>query len=121
MPWTLCPALTGCLGVRGTYRPDRAKKKVDPVTEPLPEPPRRIPAAERRLWRELSRQAPHLRVPDQFMFEMLVMLMHQFHTEKPMQSARIGLILKLLTLLYMAPASRVNIPPALDTSEYDEF
>ena len=55
------------------------------------------------------------------MFEMLVCLMHQFRTDENMQSARIGLILKLLTSLYMTPASRVNIPPALDTSEYDDF
>ena len=107
--------------LRGTYRPDRAQKKVDPVMEPLPEPPRRIPAAERRMWREMSKQAPHLRAPDQFMFEMLVMLMHQFRTEKPMQSARIGLILKLLDKMYMTPTSRVNIPPVVDTSEYDDF
>ena len=107
--------------LKGTYQPCRAQKKPDPATEPLPEPPRRIPAAERRLWRELSRQAPHLRAPDQFMFEILVCLMHQFRTEKPMQSARIGLIQKLLTSLYMTPASRVNIPPVHNTSEYDDF
>jgi hypothetical protein len=55
------------------------------------------------------------------MFEILVCLMHQFRTEKPMQSARIGLILKILGLPYMTPASRVNMPPTLDASEYDDF
>ena len=60
-------------------------------------------------------------MPDVFMFEILVCLMHQFRTEKPMQSARIGLILKILGLHYMTPASRVNMPPTLDASEYDDF
>ena len=105
--------------LKGTFQPCRAVKPADPSLEPLPEPPRRISPEVRKIWRDIGRQAPHLRKPDQFHVEILANLVHEFRTDTTMQSARIGLMLKIMGDLYMTPASRVNIP--VETSEYDEF
>ena len=107
--------------LKGTYRPDRAAKPVDPVLEPLPDPPRRLQPEIRKVWRSKGKQAPHLRKPDQFMVEILAFLVHEFRTDTKMQSARIGLMLKIMGSLYMTPATRANIPYDPGPNEYDDF
>jgi len=107
--------------LKGTFQPCRAVKPVDPAMEPLPEPPRRVPAGIRRIWRDIHRQAPHLRAADQFMVEILASLMHEYQNDRKLQTARIGLMIKLLGSLYMTPATRASIPYDPGPNEYDDF
>ena len=107
--------------VKGSYQPCRAQKTMPDGLMPLPGPPRRLTPEVRKVWRELAKSAPHLRAPDQFVFEMLCHLTHQFRTDPKIQAARISLMQKILGSLYMTPMSRVNIPPEPKPNEWDEF
>jgi hypothetical protein len=107
--------------IKGTFQPCRAVKPVDPSLEPLPPAPRRLPPEVRKVWREIAKKAPHLRKPDQFLVEILAVLTHQFRTEPKMQTARIGIMSKVMSDLWMTPATRVNIPLPPEPNEYDEF
>lgn len=107
--------------VKGTFQPCRAQKRADPALEPLPEPPRRVPAGIRKIWRDIRHQAPHLRAADQFTVEILASLMHEFLEDRNMQAAKIGIMLRILDKLYLTPAGRQNIPPEPGPGESDEF
>jgi hypothetical protein len=107
--------------IKGTYQPCRARKPCSDGLDPLPEPPRRLPAAVRRIWREIARTAPHLRKPDALIFEILCTLEHQMRTDPDMQSARISLLMKLMADCYLTPATRHHIPPEPEPGKFDEF
>ena len=105
--------------IKGTYQPCRAVKTCSNGLEPLPEPPRRLPAHIRRLWREIARHAPHLRRPDSLMLEIFCFLSHQFRTDPTnMPAARISLMRRIMNDLYLTPSTRVNIPPEPESEEF---
>jgi len=107
--------------VKGTYKPCRAAKMAPEGLEPLPEPPRRLEPHIRKLWREICRKAPHLRMSDMLIVEILCRLIHQHRTNPDMPAARIGLLRKILADCYMTPATRPNIPTEPERGEFEDF
>jgi hypothetical protein len=107
--------------LKGTFQPCRAQKPADPGLEPLPAPPRRLPPAVRRIWRELAQKGPHLRKSDQLIVEITANLIHQFRTDHNLQTARISLLMKCLGDMWMTPTTRHNIPPEPEPNPYDDF
>ena len=107
--------------LKGTFQPCRAVKSANPSLEPLPPPPRHLAPEIRKVWRELAKKGPHLRMPDKFIVEIACHLLHEFRTEPAIQTARVALLNKLLGDLWLTPATRVNIPLPPEPNEYDDF
>ncbi|MEA2080365.1 MAG: hypothetical protein U9P00_11005 [Pseudomonadota bacterium] len=108
--------------LKGTYQPCRAAKEAPTGLQPLPGPPDRLPPEVREVWAEVSATAPHLREPDQLMFEVFCCLTSQFRQDPAnMQSARISILQKCMADLYLTPGTRPNIPPEPEPGEYDNF
>jgi hypothetical protein len=105
--------------LKGTYQPCRAVKTLPDGMKPLPEPPRRLPAHIRTVWREIARQAPHLRSSDKMIVEILCYLIYQQRTDPDMPAARISLLRHVMADCYLTPSTRHHIPPEPDPD--DEF
>jgi len=108
--------------LKGTFQPCRAQKTMPDGLEPLPEPPRRLSPEIRKIWRDISRKAPHLRKPDQFYVELTAVLYHQFITDRGMQTARVSILTKMLHDLGLTPLGRKNFPAeSQEPNPFDEF
>ncbi|GAB4533082.1 MAG: hypothetical protein Kow00133_21150 [Amphiplicatus sp.] len=103
---------TKILELKGAFRKDPQRRRVDPKVEPgLGPPPDYFEAHEREIWREIEASAPEgvLARSDRLCVEMLVGLVAKLRAREPMKAAERAFMLSTLTRLGCTPADRSRV------------
>ena len=101
---------TAVLELRGSFlrNPNRKKaRENEPIcTEPLPDPPRRLPKDVKAAWREMrDRGGLWLTSADQYLVEIAATYMAR-HRNNECGSAETSLVIKVLNMLGFSPSER---------------
>jgi hypothetical protein len=110
---------TAVLELRGAFKnhPSRLREREnEPIcTEPLPDPPRRLPKDVKAAWREMKDRGFWLSSPDQFLVLIAATYMARHRTDE-CESAETALLIKVLNMIGFSPAERrkLNLPTRSD-------
>jgi hypothetical protein len=116
---------TAELELRGAFRKDPQRRRVDPETNPLGEPPPGMSEEIQARWFELAEQAPLgvLRSRDRVILECAAYLLHRRRTVTDWPMAEQAQLTKCLSLMGMTPsdASKVHAPKEKPVSAFSKF
>lgn len=116
---------TAELELNGAFRKDPQRRRVDPETRELGEPPPEMPPEIQARWFELADQAPLgvLRARDRVLLECAAYLLHGRRTVTGWPMAEQAQLTKIMSLLGMSPtdASKVNAPKDEPANPFTKF
>ena len=118
---------TNVLILKGAFKKDPQRKRVDPKTNgPIGFAPRHLSAAEKKIWRELIKIMPVgiVTCAERIALEEMCYLIHEMRTElEYMTDGRRSLLRSYLGQFGMTPADRakINVPPPAPKNPYDGF